>query len=196
MKVGDNEVKDILIGDTQVLKVYRGEDVIWEKSVSPLPSGYRQVEYLESVDGQYIDTGILGNSNIKVVFDGSMQSGGTYHLFGARINFNTAMFTFGAYMRNYETKYSTNSQAFSNNSLSFRAVIEKDKNITRIYNSSRQLEREIVQSYESFDCEVSIYFLQHTQKKDQILWQLKALNIVIVAKYMTMIYYNVILSPA
>jgi hypothetical protein len=67
MKVGDNEVKDILIGDTQVLKVYRGEDVIWERG--GLPSGYRQVEYLYSDGNQWIDTGVIPNSTTDFYLD-------------------------------------------------------------------------------------------------------------------------------
>lgn len=64
MKVGNNEVKDILLGETPIVKVYRGEDVIWERG--GLPSGYRQVEYLESTGTQYIDMGVVGTRNTKI----------------------------------------------------------------------------------------------------------------------------------
>ena len=79
MKVGDNEVKDILIGDTQVLKVYRGEDVVWEKSVSPLPSGYRQVEYLQSSGTQWINTLVTPDTSTGIYMDFQvLQMSGAY----------------------------------------------------------------------------------------------------------------------
>lgn len=37
MKVGNKEVIDILIDETPVVKVYRGEDVIWEREPEPKP---------------------------------------------------------------------------------------------------------------------------------------------------------------
>ena len=68
MKVGINEVKDILLGETPIVKVYRGEDVIWERS--GLPSGYTRVQYLEA-DGrnQYIDTGITPSNGYGFYVD-------------------------------------------------------------------------------------------------------------------------------
>lgn len=86
MKVGDNEVKDILIGDTQVLKVYRGEDVIWERG--GLPSGYTEVKYLESTGTQWIDTGLRISKNdiitIEWLFTGVPYDNTNNYIFGGR----------------------------------------------------------------------------------------------------------------
>lgn len=64
MKVGNNEVKDILIGETPIIKVYRGEDVIWERG--GLPSDYTRVQYLESTGTQYIETDFKATINSAI----------------------------------------------------------------------------------------------------------------------------------
>lgn len=61
IKFGSLNVKDIRIGETQVKKVAVGSEVIWEKSTSPLPSGYRQVEYLQSSGTQWINSNYYPN---------------------------------------------------------------------------------------------------------------------------------------
>lgn len=57
IKLGTVDALDVLLGTTQVQKVYIGTDVVWERSTSLLPEGYTQLEYIESTaDGsQYID---------------------------------------------------------------------------------------------------------------------------------------------
>lgn len=57
LKVGNNEVTDVKLGNTQVNQVYFGSNLIWEKS-SPLPYD-AEVNYLESTGTQYIDIGVI-----------------------------------------------------------------------------------------------------------------------------------------
>lgn len=66
LKVGNNNVEDVLIGTNPVLKIYRGENIIWQKQQGRLPSQYQEVEYIESTNRQYIDSGVIGRPNIEV----------------------------------------------------------------------------------------------------------------------------------
>lgn len=114
MKVGSNEVKDILIGDTQVLKVYRGEEVVWERG--GLPSGYTEVKYLRSSGTQYINTGIsvIQNLNYKIKFkfySGSIGNGwnnlfGVYSTSGGNVSFTIIFHSYYGYMQVYSSKNS------------------------------------------------------------------------------------------
>lgn len=57
-----------------------------------LPSGYTQLEYIESTGTQYIDTGVVPDSNTKVECDflaKTLDCG----VFGARIDYNSNAFT-------------------------------------------------------------------------------------------------------
>ena len=59
-KVGDKAIVDIVFGDdTQVLRLYKGDDLIWEKDNGGLPIGYEEIKYMTSDHVQYIDTGII-----------------------------------------------------------------------------------------------------------------------------------------
>lgn len=66
LKVGNNNVEDVLIGTNPVLKIYRGENIIWQKQQGRLPSQYQEVEYIENTNRQYIDSGVIGRPNIEV----------------------------------------------------------------------------------------------------------------------------------
>lgn len=46
-------------------------------SVSKLPSGYVELEYIESTGTQWIDTGVIPNWNTKIVLDGQTITGST-----------------------------------------------------------------------------------------------------------------------
>ena len=60
-----------------------------------LPNGYTQVEYIESSGTQYINTGIIGNQNTRVVMEAVITSerSGACFLFGARATSNSGRFT-------------------------------------------------------------------------------------------------------
>lgn len=60
LNLKDLKITDALASVVNGKKIAVGSEIIWEKNASPLPSGYRQVEYLQSTlnGGQYINTGI------------------------------------------------------------------------------------------------------------------------------------------
>ena len=88
LKIGGTEITDVMLGSTQVNKVYQGSNLIWEKS-SPLPYD-AEVEWLESDGGQYIALGSKLQSSTDVIdleISMSVLSSdgyGSVRLFGAR----------------------------------------------------------------------------------------------------------------
>ena len=73
-----NGKQDVLTAGTD-LEIVRGS--------SGLPSGYAQLEYIESTGTQYIDTGVVGNLNTEyeiTVKNNSSISSGVYAIFGSR----------------------------------------------------------------------------------------------------------------
>lgn len=64
----------------------------WKKSVSKLPSGYTEVEYLQSSGTQHIDTGYVPNQGTEVVID-FRATNTDCAVFGSRIDYNDAAFT-------------------------------------------------------------------------------------------------------
>ena len=70
-----------------------------------LPSEYQEVEYIESHQNQYIDTGILTSDKIRIECEYSTTYNGINLLFGARRNINTNGLVFG-------TQYYDNTSKF------------------------------------------------------------------------------------
>lgn len=86
LNLKDMKITDALASVVNGKKIAVGSEVIWEKSTSPLPSGYRQVEYLESTGTQYIDSGIQNTSDIQVYVDASTTTASHMFIFGARVS--------------------------------------------------------------------------------------------------------------
>ena len=75
-----------------------------EQATSILPSGYTQVEYLESTGTQYIDTGVNLSNNSNVEINAKLvatQRSKTYYLFGSSIENSRYMIAVSGYTNNY-----------------------------------------------------------------------------------------------
>lgn len=108
-----SQVTDITIPEGNVIQIAQGATVLWEKTPSRLPSGYQEVEYLESSGTQWINTqySLWATSNWKLeckfnitespqtnctVF-GTNRTGSTYKMFVASdSNLKMIMPTFGS----------------------------------------------------------------------------------------------------
>jgi hypothetical protein len=93
----------------KVNKMYVG---VANKPTAELPSGYTEVEYIESSGTQYIDTGFVPNSNsrINIRFQFLASVSATNAIYGARTAWANSMSTFelttaGAMIFGYGTKY-------------------------------------------------------------------------------------------
>lgn len=59
-----NNADNVMIGSTEVSKIYCGSAVVWERGGSILPPGYTQKEYLETSGEQVIDTGYTPQTDV------------------------------------------------------------------------------------------------------------------------------------
>lgn len=102
-----------------------------------LPSGYTQVEYIQSSGTQYINTGFKPNNNTRVVMDAELIGTGSVSLFGARNSAtlkNYAILSLSTYIRSdYNTAYS---QQFAVNVNTHR-VYDKNKETTTVDGTSQ-----------------------------------------------------------
>ena len=75
IKYNENNINDWYFADDNIVKVYRNEDVIYQKiasgstppSPSGLPSGYTEVEYVENTGTTYINTSFKPNQDTRIV---------------------------------------------------------------------------------------------------------------------------------
>ena len=61
-------LKSLTIPEGPVARLLWGDKVVWQKQ-KKLPAGYILLEYIETTDAQYIDTGFVPNNNSRVVAD-------------------------------------------------------------------------------------------------------------------------------
>lgn len=59
-----NNADNVMIGSTEVSKIYCGSALVWERGGSILPPGYTQKEYLQTSGEQVIDTGYTPQTDI------------------------------------------------------------------------------------------------------------------------------------
>lgn len=100
-----------------------------------LPSGYTQLEYIESTGTQYIDTGFVPNQDTRVVIKAKCPvSSSTNFLFGARTSSSSNQFMFagsasGYYVSGYGSASKSYSAAYNSDSA---IVIDKNKQTTTL----------------------------------------------------------------
>lgn len=129
---------------------FSAKNVAWRE----LPSGYTQVEYIESSGSQYIDAGFKPNNNTRVVMDFQFVSTPSDHavIFGARDsstskNFCVFYVTSGYFRSDYNA---SNTQQWAINSTA-RYIIDKNKETTSLNGTT--------QSYSgaTFYCSYNMY---------------------------------------
>lgn len=118
-----------------------------------LPSGYIELEYIESTGTQYIDTKYKPNNNTQVITKAFLSLSDTaYWLFGARNGSAIATFGFLTYQNQYRSDYGTDQGKFINQSFSENFIINKNKNITTINDSN-----EVTSPTNTFQCSYNLY---------------------------------------
>ncbi len=84
-----SQVTALTIPEGNVTQIAVGDIVLWSKS--KLPAGYTEVEYLQSDGNQYIDTGIVTNTNDSILIKTSiipLSTSSIQFYFGTRISDN------------------------------------------------------------------------------------------------------------
>lgn len=70
INVGTNSISNIKIGSTQAKRAYVGTTIVWKyNKISRLPSGYTEVEYIQSTSNQYIDLDIMLYDTLNKNYD-------------------------------------------------------------------------------------------------------------------------------
>ena len=117
---------------------------------------YQVVEYLESNGGQHINTGFIPNQDTRVVMDFINDSPIDSWMFGARISFDDRNYSVVAWSSgNLRTDYN-NSMIGITVSRGIRYLIDKNKNVTTIYQNEEQV-TQITQTYATFTPNINMY---------------------------------------
>ena len=119
-----------------------------------LPSGYTQVEYIQSDGAQYIDTGFKPNQDTRVI--GDMQfmtntSDKESALFGYRVAVNSQQYNFYQYNGTMRSPYN-NSVGYKTTLSTGKISIDKNKNVTSV---NGVVTSNV--SYASFQCSGNMY---------------------------------------
>ncbi len=102
--------------------------------MSGLPSGYTQLEYIESSGMQYVDTGVKPNQSTRVVVDTEfpVQAAAAW-LFGARNGNTDRTYGFLTFENAYRSDYNTTTtEGTISETPSGRFTLDKDGNVTKI----------------------------------------------------------------
>ena len=87
-------LKSLTIPEGPVARLLWGDKVVWQKQ-KKLPAGYILLEYIETTDAQYIDTGFVPNNNSRVVADFVSNTDTTYNdILGCRSSTSSRGFAF------------------------------------------------------------------------------------------------------
>ncbi len=113
-----------------------------------LPSGYTELQYIESTGTQYINTGFQPNQNTRVTATAYLtpSDAGTW-LFGARNASSDSTFGFLSYENAYRSDYNTDQNKSIPAAYSDPFEIDKNKNQTQING-----ETEAISSVGTFQC--------------------------------------------
>lgn len=113
----------------KIKKGYVGVENFTKRS---LPSGYTQVEYIESSGTQYVDTGFKPNQDTRVVMDVQIPDNSpTFCLFGTRYSVSSQRYEFVNTSTNFHSAYNT-SAGTGGASTTGRIQIDKNKNVTTL----------------------------------------------------------------
>ena len=99
-----------------------------------LPSGYTRLEYIESTGTQYIDSGVKGDSDVRVTADFEITAfgSGTTFIFGAQgtdsIRYTLGVTSAGAFRSDFGTAMTSGSAA----SLNTRYSADKNGNVCTV----------------------------------------------------------------
>lgn len=114
---------------------------------------YAKLEYIESSETQYIDTGFIPNQDTRVVCNVIYETpaeSSSHYLFGAREGNGVKTYGINVYGGVYQSMYG-NETADGQSGISTKFVIDKNKNIVTINTTT------YTQTYTEFTCPVNMY---------------------------------------
>lgn len=142
IKNNDKLVCKIYNGENTIERIYKGTDKVYEF----LPIGYKECQYIESTGTQYIDTGVKGNSEIKIdiIFE-ITNTKQTQFFFGSRQSVSAQSFCFlsasgtnnpWGFRSDFNNRYGQFQTENISNMTGYPLFhVIKDKNVTTIENN-------------------------------------------------------------
>jgi hypothetical protein len=119
-------------------------------NVSILPSGYTQLEYIQSNGSQYIDTGFTPNQDTRVVVDFQFLNTSASFLFGTRRTVSAGGFTFNISSGgDFVTAYGNTGSIIISEADTNRNVVDKNKNVLELNGSKTTLKANTFDSPQS-----------------------------------------------
>ena len=123
---------------------YQECQLVERESENILPSGYTQVDYIESSGTQYIDTGFAPNQNTRTVIDFTpTYSSGSLFIFGSRLGWANNSYDLYTFSNKFRDDYA-NTNYGNNTSENFpkvenkRYLFDKNKNHSIMYEENIQ----------------------------------------------------------
>ena len=156
----DLEILQIMYGDTPVEKIMKGDSLVWPPA-EPLYDA--QVEYLESSGTQYIDTGIVGSSNLSIKLtcyypktSSSIASQG--FIFGSRVANNSKQYgLICSYTKTFRYG-NNNSNDWSNPTARILVFDNSDShNALKVYDTDDNLVTTLTATASTFNNNLNIY---------------------------------------
>ena len=123
--------------------------------MSGLPTGYTELEYIQSTGEQYIDTGFVPNQDTRVYAECVLpiSAGSTQALFGSRVSSSSRQYQFVTQGGYYRSDYNTTINNFTKHDYgAAKFYVDKNKNITDL-----NKEYSATQTYGSFTCPGNMY---------------------------------------
>lgn len=133
-------------------------------------ASYTPIEYIQSTGTQYIDTGFKPNQNTRVILEYMAFESTNVNIFGARKGYGQD--SYAEFYSDYTTKQFTSdygtsrlqgpvteASAFLNNKLK----IDKNKNVTRVYDVSNSILVDITHSNQTFQTNYNLGIFAYNQ---------------------------------
>ena len=132
--LGSNKVVDI--DDVQLQELSKDTEWIFQFVLgSKLPSGYTELEYIQSSGTQYIDTSFKPNQNTRIVADMKLEDKtSTFVLFGSRASVSSLRYEFLSNSGLFHSPYNTSAGSTMTATLD-KIIIDKNKNVTSVNNN-------------------------------------------------------------
>ena len=104
-----------------------------------LPSGYTELQYIESTGTQYIDTGVTPNQDTQIILDYRPTAAATVAVFGSRVGVGNAAFALWIVNEtSIEDDYASDRDTISVSNLLERTLVVKDANILDYGDTTRE----------------------------------------------------------
>ena len=128
--------------------------------IQPLPSGYTELEYIQSSGAQYIDTDFIPNQDTRVMMDIEISSIAKYgsYLFGIRKKMNSLGFSSVLLANQFWTEYKNEMNGSSVTIPVSRYTVDANKNVFTLSANGEAI-KTVTRTYSAFTCEHSLMLL-------------------------------------